>query len=313
MKHQSLRVGIVQESPIYLNLKQSLEKAEILIREAVDQGAQLIVFGETWLSGYPAWLDYCPSAALWGHEPTKAVFARMHQNSITVPGKETKQFAKWAKSFKITIVIGVNEKVENGKSNGTIFNSLLIFTPSGKLANHHRKLMPTYTEKLLYGIGDGHGLKTVESPYGRIGGLICWEHWMPLTRQAMHNGGELIHVALWPSVHEMHQIASRQYAFEGRCFVIAVGQIMRVKDIPPELDLPESLKDPEELLLNGGSCIVAPDGFYDLKPQFGNEGILIHEIDDLQHAYRERMTLDVTGHYQRTDVFDFEVNGTRMK
>lgn len=313
MKHQGLRVAIIQESPVYLNLSQSMEKAEILVNEAVDEGANLIVFGETWLCGYPAWLDHCPGAALWGHEPTKEVFARMYCNSITVPGKETQVFSEWARKHKVTIVLGVNERVATGANTGTLFNSLLIFTADGQLANHHKKLMPTYTEKLLYGLGNGAGLRSVETAHGRIGGLICWEHWMPLTRQTMHNSGEIIHVALWPAVHEMHQIASRHYAFEGRCFVIAVGQIMRVRDIPPELEIPESLsQNPNDLILNGGSAIIAPDGFYDLKPQYELEGVIVHDMDDLKQAYRERMTLDVTGHYQRTDVFDFKLRDYQL-
>ena len=136
---------------------------------------------------------------------------------------------------------------------------------------------------------------------------------MPLTRQAMHDAGETIHIALWPTVHEMHQVASRHYAFEGRCFVVAVGQIMRVKDIPPELDVPTELeKEPNDFLLNGGSAIIAPNGFYDMKPRFGEEGILMHTIEDLERAFREKITLDVTGHYQRRDIFDLKVNRTRL-
>jgi len=308
----TLKVAIVQESPVYLNLRQSLEKAEILIEEAADQAANLIVFGETWLSGYPAWLDHCPKVALWNHEPTKEVFARMMQNSIAVPSNETHFLGKLAKKHQLHIVIGVNEVVHFGAGSGTIYNSILTFNEKGEMVNHHRKLMPTYTEKLLYGAGDGEGLKAVSTPFGKMGSLICWEHWMPLTRQAMHNTGELIHIALWPAVHEMHQIASRHYAFEGRCFVIAVGQVMRAKDIPPELELPTHLaENPNEFLLNGGSAIIAPDGFYDLKPQYDKEGMIFHEINDLDQAMRERMTLDVTGHYQRNDVFMFGVNRKR--
>ena len=310
----TLRVAIVQESPVYLNLRQSLEKAEILIAEAADQAAQLVVFGETWLSGYPAWLDHCPEVSLWDHEPTKEVFARMMHNSISVPSNETVFLGKLAKRHGIYLVIGINEIVQNGYSNGTIYNSVLTFNDKGEIVNHHRKLMPTFTEKLLYGTGDGHGLSSVQTPFGNIGSLICWEHWMPLTRQAMHNAGEVIHIALWPSVHEMHQVASRQYAFEGRCFVVAVGQIMRVQDIPPELEIPSALKGyPQDFLLNGGSAIIAPDGFYDMKPRYDTEGIFVHEIDDLDQAYRERMTLDVSGHYQRKDVFELRVNRERLR
>ncbi len=304
----NIRIAIVQEGPVYLNLPLSLQKLEILIKEAAAGGAQLIVFGETWLCGYPAWLDYCPDIALWGHEPTKEVFARMHQNGVVVPGPATRQLGELAKSLGVIIGIGINEVVERGPGNGSIFNAFLLFDSDGKLVTHHRKLMPTFTEKMLYALGDARGLKSAKTSIGRIGSLICWEHFMPLSRQALHNHGEFIHLALWPTVHEMHQVASRQYAFEGRCFVVAVGQLMRVRDIPPELDIPDSLaNEPDEWLLNGGSCVVAPDGFYDLQPQFDKEGIIFHDITDLQHPVRERLTLDVSGHYQRPDIFKFEV------
>jgi nitrilase len=308
----SLKVGIIQASAVYLDLEKSMAKAVGLMEKAVEKGAELVVLGETWLSGYPAWLDHCPEVAFWNHEPSKAVFAKMIKNSVTVPGAETAVFCDFARTHNIVIVIGVNETVHAGPGNGTIYNTLLTIAANGEIVNHHRKLMPTYTEKLLYGTGDGHGLKVSETHLGRVGGLICWEHWMPLARQALHNSGEHLHVALWPWVHEMHQIASRHYAFEGRCFVIAVGQIMRVKDFPGELKLPPHLEHkPGELILKGGSCIIAPDGTYILEPQLETEEIIIQEITGLERIYKERMTLDTSGHYHRPDIFTFDVNMKR--
>ena len=211
--------------------------------------------------------------------------------------------AQWAKDLQLTIVIGINEVLGKSGGGGTIYNSLLTFDENGVLVNHHRKLVPTYTEKLLYGLGDSRGLKTVETSFGKLGGLICWEHFMPLTRQAMHQQGEVVHVAVWPSVHEMLQVGSRHYAFEGRCFVIAAGQIIRVKDLPTELELPEHLKnEPEKMLCYGGSCVIAPNGQYLLEPQLHTEGVLICDLDNLQQVYGERMALDVVGHYARPDV-----------
>ncbi|MFK7935597.1 MAG: carbon-nitrogen hydrolase family protein [Saprospiraceae bacterium] len=309
----SLRIAIIQESPVYLQLKWSLEKAESLIQRAAAEKVDLIVFGETWLTGYPAWLDICPNVALWDHEPTKEVFAKMHANSISVPSAETDLIGKWARQYGVTIVMGCNEVIKSGIGQGTIFNSILTFNNEGQLVNHHRKLMPTYTEKLLYSTGDGAGLKTVDTPFGKLGSLICWEHWMPLTRQAMHNEGEIVHLALWPAVVDRHIWASRHYAFEGRCFVVAVGQILRVRDLPTELDLPEKLDGkPDEMILNGGSCIFDPSGHFVLQPQYNREDIIIAEIPDLAKATRERMTLDVTGHYQRPDVFDLQVDKRRL-
>ena len=307
----TVSVAIIQASPVYYDLTASVEKAVTLIEQAAGQGAQLIALGETWLPGYPAWLDHCPGAALWNHPPTKDVFARLHANSVVVPGKETAIFSEVAQQLGVVIVIGVNERVDSGPGNGTIFNSLLTFDTKGEIVNHHRKLRPTYTERLVWGPGDGAGLQAVATAVGRVGGLVCWEHWMPLTRQALHHSGEQIHVAVWPTVKDMHQVASRHYAFEGRTFVLAAGSIMTARDLPDELEKPpELVDDPDQLVLRGGSAIIAPDGHYLAGPVFDEATILTAELD-LTAIAREHMTLDVTGHYARDDVFEFKINRRR--
>jgi predicted amidohydrolase len=289
-----------------MNLEASLEKAVKLIGEAAGLGAKLVVFGETWLPGYPAWLDYCPGAALWNYEPTKKIYAELRRNSLNIPGLEAQVLGTAASDCKVVLVIGVNERIDQGPGNGTLYNSLLIFDSNGKLLNHHRKLIPTYTERLVWGQGNGEGLKAVMSTVGRLGGLICWEHWMPLARQVLHFSGEQIHIAAWPTVHEMHQIASRHYAFEGRCFVLAAGSILPASDIPSQLQiLPELSSEHDPLLLRGGSAIIAPDGRYLVEPVYDEETILISEID-LTEVDKERMTLDVSGHYHRPDLFDLK-------
>jgi len=311
---EKIMVGIVQASPIFMNLEASLAKAAALLEQAAAKGASLVTFGEAWLAGYPAWLDYCPNAALWNHGPTKEVFAEMRRNSVVVPGRETKRLGEIAAKHKIVLVIGINERVEQGAGNGTLYNSLLTFGTDGKLLNHHRKLVPTYTERLVWGPGDGAGLEAVETKYGRVGGLVCWEHWMPLARQAMHNSGEHIHIAVFPTVHEMHRIASRHYAFEARCFVLAAGLLMKAADLPTKLVAGTDLEtSPEKTLLRGGSCIIAPDGSFVVEPVFDEEKIIVAELD-LTLIDQEKMTLDVSGHYSRPDVFDFEINrGSRLK
>ncbi len=301
---EPVTVGIIQASPVYLNLQASMDKAVDLIRQAAAKGTRLVTFGETWLPGYPAWLDHCPEVALWNHQPTKEVFALLRRNSVVVPGKETERLGALVGELGITLVIGINERVERGPGNGTLYNSLLVFGPDGRLANHHRKLVPTYTERLVWGPGHGEGLRAVDTPVGRVGGLVCWEHWMPMARQALHASGEHIHVSVWPTAHEMHQVASRHYAFEGRCFVLATGLIMRVRDLPPQLSHPPELAgDPDKLLLRGGSGILGPDGLYRTGPVYDEETILTAELD-LMDIDREKMTLDVSGHYFRPDVFN---------
>jgi len=299
---KKVTVAAVQASPVYLELAPSLQKLEGLARTAAATGAQLICFGETWLPGYPAWLDFCPGAASWGSREVKEVFARLYANSLLIPGVETEKLCRLASELSVTIVVGVNERVEAGPGNGTLYNSLLTFTPDGRLANHHRKLVPTFSERMVWGQGDARGLRTVPTPQARVGGLICWEHWMPLARQAMHNAGEDIHIAVWPTVHDLHQLASRHYAFEGRCFVIAVGLLMPASDLPLPYD-PAKIHSSGSVE-RGGTAIFGPDGACLAGPVFDTETILTAELD-LARIAEERMTLDVTGHYSRPDVFEF--------
>jgi len=301
------KVAIVQAAPRFLNLEASLNQAIELISEAAELGVKLVVFGETWLPGYPAWLDYCPDAALWNHEPTKEVFAQLRRNSLLIESPQTEALANAAREHGVVLVIGVNERVDHGPGNGTLYNTLLTFGSDGELLNHHRKLVPTFTERLVWGQGPGRGLKAVETSVGRIGGLICWEHWMPLARQVLHDSGEHIHVAVWPTVHDMHQLASRHYAFEGRCFVLAAGLLMRVSDLPVQLRaIPELADKPDHLLLRGGSTIIGPNGQYVVDPVFDDERIIVADLN-FEAIDKESMTLDVTGHYHRADLFELKV------
>ncbi len=171
------------------------------------------------------------------------------------------------------------------------------------MGNCHRKLVPTYSERMVWGSGDGAGLSSIETGGLRVGGLICWEHWMPLARMAMHNSAEHIHVAVWPTAHELHQLASRHYAFEGRCFVLAVGLLMQRTDMPQEF---ATCDGENSWLERGGSSIIAPDARYIVEPVFEREELILADLT-LSEIDKESMTLDVTGHYARPDVFRFEL------
>jgi len=312
-----VRVGVVQDE-VSPDLQRGLELTNTRAAEAARAGAALVAFPETWLPGYPAWLDVCRDAGLWDHAPVKAVYRRMAEESVVVDGESGRALADIARRHAVSMVVGVIERVEHGPSRGTLFNTLLTYGPDGTLLNHHRKLVPTYTERLVWGPGDGHGVRAVDVPasghHVRVGGLVCWEHWMPLARQALHESGEDIHVAAWPTVKEMLQIASRHYAFEGRCYVLAAGSLMRASALPAALEPhPGLITSSDQYVLRGGSAIIGPDGRYVCEPVFDTPTLLVADLD-LGLTSEEAMTLDVTGHYSRPDVFAFEVNpGRRSK
>lgn len=296
----------VQDSPVYLDLRRSVEKACDLVFQAAQTGAKLIVFPEVWLPGYPVWLDESPKAALWDYAPAKALFAILFENSIRLPSPELEQLCKAAKSANATVVMGAHER-----SGSTLYGTLFYISHTGELAGTHRKLMPTYSERMIWGLGDGSTLTVIDTPQGRVGGLICWEHWMPLLRAAMHQQQELVHVAQWPTVKEMNQVAVRQYAFEGQCFVVAAGSVLSRREVictnEPNSLLDELPGNPTDMLLHGGSAIIAPDGSYLAGPLYEKPGILTAEIRP-SLAVEGRLFLDTSGHYARPDIFQLSVN-----
>jgi predicted amidohydrolase len=307
MAERKIKVAIAQASPVFLDLEKSIEKAVRLTREAVRSGARLVAFGESWLPGYPAWLDLCAGSAYWNHPPAKRVYARLVENSMVIPGPETDRLCAAAREYGVVVVIGVHERVDVGPGHGTLYNTNLVIGSDGTILSRHRKLVPTHAERLVWGQGDGSGLEAVATTAGRVGSLICWEHWMPLARQAMHQSAEQIHVANWPTVRDMYQVASRHYAFEGRCFVLAAGLITAARDLPKDLELPTGIREkPDTLVCAGGSCIIAPDGAILAGPVFDREEMLVADLD-LGRIAEESMALDVTGHYNRPDVFQFGV------
>jgi predicted amidohydrolase len=303
------RVAAVQASPAFMDREASLEKARRLVAEAGSNGAQLAVFPETWLPGFPIWIERAPGTALWDHQPAKDAFTRLVANAVEVPGPAVEALCEAAAEAGCGVVMGVNER-RGGRLSGTLYNTIVYVGADGRLLGKHRKLIPTYAERLIWGQGDGSTLGAFDSSVGRVGGLVCWEHWMPLARHAMHVAGEQVHAALWPEVEEIHQVASRHYAFEARCFVVAVGSVLRRDQVPADLEIFRGDGiDPHEYLLAGGSAIIGPDGNYLAGPAGTEETILYADLDHSRIA-AEHQTFDPVGHYARPDVFGVTINTT---
>ena len=257
----TLNVAICQAAPIPLDFTGGIEKATRLAREAIEGGAKLVAFGETFLGGYPLWLDEAPDAALWDHPGTKACHRLMLDNAI-VPGDERLlPLHELCDATGACISIGAHERVRQ-----SLYNNQLLFRP-GEAPLDHRKLVPTHGERLIWMRGDGSTLGVHQAEWGRAGNLICWEHWMPLARAAMHNLGESVHVAAWPTVREEYALASRHYAMEGRCFVLAAGLVQEKAALFEGLANVGGSAEAEELfnaidgdvLNRGGSMVIAPD------------------------------------------------------
>jgi predicted amidohydrolase len=310
----SRTVAIVQRPPALLDLAEGLNRAVEAIDEA--QSADLVVFPETWLTGYPAWVF---GMAGWGDPEGKRWYGELIRQSPVLGGVDDADdglapIRAAARRNKVTVVLGLNERSQTG---GTLYNSLATIDAEGRLVNLHRKTVPTHTERIVWGHGDGAGLRAVTTPAGRVGGLICWEHWMPLARQALHAEGEQIHVAAWPDTPEIHEIAARSYAREGGCFVVSAALFQTTADIPPSIldayrvgvgpDAPA-----EGVLFDGGSSIAAPDGSWLVEPVRGRAELIVAEInlDAVDEAHTD---LDVVGHYSRPDIFTLQVDMTRPK
>lgn len=284
----------VQAAPVYLDRDATVEKARALIAEAGNAGASLIVFPETWVPGYPFW-HTSPNVF------SSQIFADLWKNAVEVPSPATESLSLAARDAQAYVVIGINER--DTVSRGTIYNTLLYLSPQGDVVRRHRKLIPSFTERTIWGFGDGSDLALLETPLGRLGGLICWEHEMTLVKYALYAQGEQVHCAVWPaySMQNNHiDFGMRQYAYEGGCFVVSACGLVTPGSLPKELG-------GDSVRANGGSAIVAPNGEYLAGPIYDTEEILYGEID-LEAAIREKHARDVAGHYARPDVFQLLAN-----
>lgn len=303
-------VAIVQRPPVLLDMAGTLDRAVESIDEAT--GADLIVFPETWVTGYPAWVF---GMAGWGDPEGRRWYGRLLRESPVVGAPDDRDddlapVRSVARRTGTTVVLGINER-----SGGTLYNSLATIGPDGRLLNLHRKLVPTHTERIVWGRGDGAGLRSVDTPAGRVGGLVCWEHWMPLARQALHAELEQIHVAAWPDMPELHELAARTYAREGGCFVVSAAAFLTTDDVPTELrDAYRAGVGPDApadgILFDGGSSIAAPDGSWLVPPVRGAAQLITAEVD-LDAADEAHADLDVTGHYSRPDVLTLRIDTRR--
>ena len=302
MNQQNLhpKVAVVQAAPILFNKKGTVSKTINLIQEAASNGANLILFPEAFIPCYPRGLSFGMVVGSRTGDG-RGLWQQYWENSIDVPGPETRSIAEAAKTAGAYVVIGVMER-----SGGTLYCSMLYFGPGGTLLGNHRKLKPTGSERLIWGEGNGSGLISVDSEYGKLGGLICWENYMPLARMAMYQQRVDIYLAPTADSRDTWQATMQHIAQEGRCFVLGCNQYVTKDMYPKDLPLKEELESQPDEMCRGGSVIVNPMGHVIAGPLFGEEGVLYADLD-MNEVVRGKLDFDVVGHYNRPDVFDFQV------
>lgn len=292
--------AVVQAAPVAFDCERTLEKAAALSAEAASKGARLVVFPEAFVSAYPRGLDF---GAVVGNrtEEGRRDFERYWESSVDVPGPAVDQLGRIARANKIYLVMGVIER-----EGGTLYCTVLFFAPDGTYLGKHRKLMPTASERLVWGFGDGSTLPVYDTSLGRLGAVICWENYLPLLRASMYAKGIELYCAPTADSRDSWIASVRHIAVEGRCFVLSCNQFNRRRDFPADYRTAFG-DDPNTVVTRGGSCIVDPFGNFLAGPNFEDEAILIAEIDRAQ-IIRGKMDLDVVGHYARPDVFQLHVD-----
>ena len=300
-----IQLAIIQKAPVFLNKQKTIASAVSLVKEAATAGADLVIFTEAFIPGYPAWIWRLKPGADFGL--TSEIHARLLKNAVNLEGDDLHPLYAAAKKFKVTIVCGMNER-ESQLSRATLYNTVVVIGPDGKLLNRHRKLMPTNPERMVWGFGDATGLKVVETASGRIGTLLCWENYMPLARYALYAQGVEIYIAPTYDSGDSWIGSLQHIAREGCCWVVGSGNILKANDIPD--DFPEKARlypDNEEWVNPGDSVVIAPGGAIVAGPLRKEDGILYCDIDCARVAQSKR-ALDVAGHYSRPDIFTLHVN-----
>ncbi|WP_130903645.1 carbon-nitrogen hydrolase family protein [Pseudomonas sp. Sample_22] len=301
------KIAIIQRPPVLLDRSATIAQAVQSVREAAASGASLIVLPESFIPGYPSWiwrLAAGKDGALMGQLHT-----RLLANAVDIASGDLNELCEAAVAHAVTIVCGINER-ERRNGGGTLYNSVVVIGTHGEVLNRHRKLMPTNPERMVHGFGDASGLRTVDTPVGRIGTLICWENYMPLARYSLYSQGVEVYVAPTYDTGEGWISTMRHIALEGRCWVLGSGSLLRGNDIPD--DFPGRLQlfpDPDEWINDGDSVVVNPQGRITAGPLHREAGILYADIDTSLVAPARR-ALDVSGHYARPDIFDLQVRRT---
>lgn len=302
----TVRVAVVQAAPAIMDREASVEKAIRLTREAASRGARLVLFPEAFIPAYPRGLSF--GVTVGQRSPAgRRLFARYAANALAVPSRATERLGAAAREASVWLAIGVIER--DATTAGTLYCTLLYFGPDGALLGKHRKLKPTAGERLIWGEGDGSTLPVFATPFGRVGGLICWENYMPLARMALYRKGVEVYLAPTADARDGWQATIRHVALEGRCYVLSCNQYVTRAMYPADLGdeaLAELARLPEEPC-PGGSAIVSPLGEYLAGPLVGAEGVLYADLDSAA-ILEARFDFDVVGHYARNDVFHFAVD-----
>jgi nitrilase len=298
-----LKVSVVQESPVLFDRENTMKKVISITREVAASGSNLIVFPESFIPCYPRGLSF---GTVVGNRTAEGRedFQRYFDNSVAIPGPEVDSLAELSTELGIYLSIGVTEK--NGFDlDGTLHCCNLFFGPEGYLGRH-RKLKPTAAERMIWGEDDGSTITVVDTSYGKMGSLICWENYMPLARMAMYLKGVKLFLVPTADHREIYQVTMRHIAFEGRCFVMMSNQYVEKSMYPKDLKYYQDLENQPEIMCRGGSCIIDPYGEYLAGPLFDKAGILTADLD-LNEITRAKFDWDPVGHYNRPDIFKFEI------
>ena len=302
---QSVRVAVVQDAPVVMDRERCLDKVADLAADAARQGAKLVLFPEAFVSGYPRGLDF--GAVVGARSPEGREQFRLYwESAVEAQGSAGDRLSKIARQHRIFLVVGVIER-----EGGTLYCSVFFYDESGRFLGKHRKLMPTGSERLIWGFGDGSTLPVFDTTFGRVGAVICWENYMPLLRQTMYAKGIQIYCAPTADARDVWAPSMRHIALEGRCFVLSANQFIRRGSYPKDY-VTSFGDDPETVFSPGGSCIVGPLGQMLAEPNFEGPAILIADLD-LRDCVRGKFDFDVVGHYARPDIFKLTVNGAQAR
>ena len=305
-----LKIAMAQIAPVWLDKAATLQKVENSIQDAAKENCELIVFGEGLIPGYPFWLALTGGAE-WDKKINKELHAHYVKNAIQIEADELSAIFALAKTHKMAVYLGIIERAKN-RGGHSLYASLVYIDADGEIKSVHRKLQPTYDERLTWSPGDGNGLRVHSLKAFTVGGLNCWENWMPLPRTALYGLGENLHIAVWPGSDHNTKDITRFIARESRSFVVSVSSLMSKSDFPKDTPyFNELIEKAPENMANWGSCIAGPDGEWIIEPVIEKEGLIIQTID-FNRVYEERQNFDPVGHYSRPDVTQLTVNRERQ-